>query len=193
MKRKIKIAGSPKPYYNYSNFTLFHANSLDFLSKFDDESFDLIFSDPPYFINKCHWDKSRGVEKDFEFQLEWISKGQRILKPNGSFWTTGTHHSIHQCGYALQKLGFKIINDIVWFKPNGKPDCSRRCFSASHEMLLWAKKNPRAKHVYNYKLMKHRKWQGDIFKKPRKQMTAIWGIEPTIDFWAISLLPCSEG
>jgi len=172
--RKILTSIPFEPYYEGPDFILYHGDCIQLLRAIKENSIDMIFEDPPYHINKCYWDKSLGVERDFESQLEWIEVVKVVLKADGSIWITGTHHSIHQCGFALQKLGFKIINDIVWFKPNGKPDCSRRCFSASHEILLWAKKSKDAKHVYNYQLMKRRLWPGDMFKKPGKQMKAIW-------------------
>jgi len=37
-------------------------------------------------------------------------------------WVTGTHHVIFSVGYAMQQLGFKILNDIAWEKPNPPPN-----------------------------------------------------------------------
>jgi DNA modification methylase len=36
-----------------------------------------------------------------------------VLKPNGTIWVSGTHHVIFSIGYALQQLGYKILNDIA--------------------------------------------------------------------------------
>jgi site-specific DNA-methyltransferase (adenine-specific) len=192
MKKKAKITKPLKPYYQRSGFVLYLDDYSNILPKLKGESVDLIFADPPYFINKRCWDKSRGVEEDFNFHLRWISECRRLLKPHGTIWITGTHHSIHQCGLALQKLEFKIINDICWYKPNATPDRSRRCFAASHEMLLWAKKSKDATHVFNYDLLKHNHWPGDFFKKPNKQMRSIWSFDPTEDFWPICSPRLSE-
>lgn len=155
------------------------------------ESVDMIFADPPYFlsnggitvqsgkmvnVNKAEWDISGGVESDFDFHNAWILAAQRLLKPNGTIWISGTYHSIYLCGHSLQQNGYKILNDISWFKPNGAPNISCRYFTASHESLLWAAKNKKAKHVFNYKLMKFNKWENDVFKKNDKQMRSIWCI-----------------
>ena len=35
-----------------------------------------------------------------------------MLKPDGTLWVSGTHHIIFSLGFALQTLGFRIINDI---------------------------------------------------------------------------------
>jgi len=86
-----------------------------------ENSVDMIFADPPYFlsnggitchagkmvsVNKGKWDKSKGVEENHEFTLEWLKACQRVLKPNGTIWVSGTTHIIYSIGFAMQKLGF---------------------------------------------------------------------------------------
>jgi site-specific DNA-methyltransferase (adenine-specific) len=100
------------------------------------------------------------------------------LKPNGSLWISGTYHSIYACGYALQKQGWHILNDICWFKPNGMPNLSGRMFAASHETLLWVKKDKEAKHRFNYEMVKNASWMSDAIKRPGKQMKSVWSLTP---------------
>jgi hypothetical protein len=78
---------------------------------------------------------------------------------------TGTHHVIFSIGYALQQLGFKILNDIAWEKPNPPPNLSCRYFTHSTETVLWAAKNEKSKHVFNYQEMR---------KVTGKQMKTVW-------------------
>ena len=142
--------------------------------------FDAIFADPPYFLSNggitCHagkmvkvdkgdWDVSRGPELNHEFNTEWLRRCQRVLKPNGTIWVTGTHHVIFSIGYALQQLGFKILNDIAWEKPNPPPNLSCRYFTHSTETILWAAKDAKSKHVFNYSAMK---------AVTGKQMKTVW-------------------
>jgi site-specific DNA-methyltransferase (adenine-specific) len=95
----------------------------------------------------------------------------------GSIWISGTYHSIYQCGFALQLLGFKILNEIAWYKPNASPNLSGRYFTASHETLIWALKDPKSKHTYNYQDMKNGNWhEKDILKNEGKQMRSVWSI-----------------
>ena len=88
-----------------------------------------------------------------------------MLKPNGTIWVTGTHHVIFSIGYAMQQLGFKILNDIAWEKPNPPPNLSCRYFTHSTETVLWAAKNEKSKHVFNYQAMR---------KVTGKQMKTVW-------------------
>jgi len=152
---------------------------------------EFIFADPPYnlsnggftchagkrvSVNKGKWDKSKGVEEDFDFHYKWIEACKRVLKPNGSLLVSGTYHSIYVCGFALQKQGWHFINDICWFKPNAAPNLACRMFTASHETLLWVRKDKKAKHHFNYELVKNGTWNGDFIKKPNKQMRSVWAI-----------------
>ena len=173
---------------------LIQGNCLNILDGLNDESVDLIFADPPYnlsnggftvksgkraSVDKGNLDKSSGVKLDMEFHLKWINACKRVLKPNGSIWISGTYHSIYQCGYALQQLGFIILNDITWLKPNAAPNIGCRCFAASHETILWAKKTKEAKHIFNYQLMKNYDETNDIIKNQGKQMRSAWSIPTT--------------
>jgi len=124
----------------------------------------MIFADPPYnlsnggftvhagkrvSVNKGKWDESHGVKADWEFHESWIRACKRVLKPNGTIWITGTHHSIYKCGFALESLGYHILNEISWHKPKAKGNLSGRSFKADHETIIWAKKTRDSKHTYN--------------------------------------------
>ncbi len=183
-----------KPYYDKEQVKLYLGDCIEILEKANAETVDMIFADPPYFlsndgitcqagkivsVNKANWDKSNGVDLDFEFHQKWINACKRVLKPNGTIWISGTYHSIYMCGFALQKAGFKILNDICWFKPNASPNMSCRYFTASHETLIWAIKDKNCKHTFNYDLMKNGNWEKDPLKKPNKQMRSVWQIDTT--------------
>ncbi len=170
---------------------LYREDCLELLANLPENSIDMIFADPPYLlsnngftchngrmvpVNKGEWDKSGGLENDLLFHDTWIGACRRVLKPEGTIWISGTYHSIYQCGYLLQKHRFHLLNDIVWFKPNGAPNLSCRFFTASHETLLWAKKEKTAKHTFNYEAMKGGDYPEDKLKKPETQMRSVWSI-----------------
>ncbi|HQU07816.1 MAG: site-specific DNA-methyltransferase [Parcubacteria group bacterium 21-54-25] len=188
---KILASVSTRPYFHEDSFVLYNADSIEFLNSLQENSIDMIFADPPYnlsnggftvhagrmvSVDKGDWDKSRGFEDDYEFHYRWIQAVHRVLKPGATLWVSGTYHSIYQCGHALQSLGFHILNDIVWFKPNASPNLSCRFFTASHETLVWARKDKKAKHTFNYEAMKDGEWPGDTLKKPHTQMRSVWSI-----------------
>lgn len=178
-------------FYKTKGFELFLGDCMELLPKIPEKSIDMIFADPPYnlsnggftchagkrvSVNKGSWDESQGIDNDFSFHYNWLNLCKRILKENGTIWISGTYHSIYACGFALQKLGYHILNDIAWFKPNAPPNLSGRYFSASHETLLWARKNKNAKHKFNYEVMKKGNFPEDKLKNPGKQMRSVWSI-----------------
>jgi site-specific DNA-methyltransferase (adenine-specific) len=121
-------------------------------------------------VHKGDWDNSRGADANHEFNREWLAACQRVLKPHGSIWVSGTAHVIHSVGFAMQQLGFKLLNDISWVKPNPPPNLSCRYFTHATETIIWAAKDKKSRHTFNYKLMKE--------TNHGKQMKSVWTIPP---------------
>lgn len=175
------ISEETAEYGDNKPFTIYHDNPehsvrllkgdcIEILNQARENSVDAIFADPPYFlsnggitchagrmvsVNKGKWDKSKGVEENHKFTLDWLRACQRVLKPNGTIWVSGTTHIIYSVGYAMQELGYKILNDIIWYKRNAPPNLSCRYFTHSTEIVLWAAKNEKSKHYFDYQLMKN--------------------------------------
>lgn len=124
---------------------------IDVLSRLPEESVDLVFADPPYFL-------SNGGTT--------CKSGRRVLKPNGTIWVSGTLHVIHSVGFAMQQLGLKLLNEIAWEKPNPPPNLSCRYFTHSTETLLWAARDRKSKHYFDYKAMRA--------ANGNKQMKTVW-------------------
>ena len=172
-------------YARGDGYRLYQGDSLRLLEQFDEASFDLIFADPPYFLSnggftckggkrasvqKGAWDESKGVEDDHEFTAAWLRACKRVLKPSGTIWVSGTQHVIFSVGFAMQKLGYKLLNTVTWYKPNASPNLSCRYFTHSTEILVWASPNPKGKllHTFNYADMKA--------ENGGKQMRDVWNL-----------------
>lgn len=203
---KILASVAMRPYFQKGDFVLYNGDSIQLLNNLPENSIDMIFADPPYnlsnggfsvhagrmvSVNKGIWDISKGFENDYAFHYRWLEACRRVLKPEGTLWVSGTYHSIYQCGHALQSLDYHILNDISWFKPNASPNLSCRFFTASHETLIWARKDKKAKHTFNYETMvgwkdNHKKevkapisketFYIDTLHSPGKQMRSVWAI-----------------
>lgn len=119
-------------------------------------------------VDKGKWDKSKGVNENHEFNISWLSRCQKLLKPNGTIWVSGTNHVIYSVGFAMQQLGMKILNDITWEKSNPPPNLSCRYFTHSTEIIIWAAKNEKSKHFFNYEEMRK--------LNSGKQMKIVWTI-----------------
>ena len=183
-------------YYKSSSldFKLFHGDTFDVLPQIDCE-FDMIFADPPYFlssggisvqngkvvcVDKGDWDKSTSQENINDFNTKWLSLCREKLKNDGTIWISGTYHNIFSVANSLTQLNYRILNVITWVKTNPPPNISCRYFTHSTEFIIWARKNKKTPHYYNYELMK--------ILNDNKQMTDVWRM-PSIAPWEKS---CSK-
>lgn len=165
--------------------TLVQGDCLHVLPQLPAESVDIVFADPPYGlsnggsscqngrrvrVDKGSWDASNGLERDHEQHLRWLAAVQRVLRPSGTLWVSGTQHVIFSIGFALQQLGYHLLNTVTWFKPNATPHLACRYLTHSTELLLWASPGRRTplQHRFNYQEMKAR--------NGGKQMRDLWEI-----------------
>ncbi|MBX7078179.1 MAG: site-specific DNA-methyltransferase [Nannocystaceae bacterium] len=161
--------------------TLLAGDCLEQLQQLPAESVDVVFADPPYFlsnggttckagrrvsVDKGKWDRSLGVDDNHAFNRSWLEACQRVLQPNGTIWVSGTSHVIYSVGFAMQQLGFKLLNEIVWEKPNPPPNLSCRYFTHSTETVLWAARDRKSRHFFDYASMRR--------DNGGKQMKSVW-------------------
>ena len=152
-------------------YSLYHADCLAWMRAYSRSSkgrkFDCIFADPPYLlsnngttcssgkrvsVNKGKWDSAEAfgdAQSIKEWNSQWIQACLGLLTDNGSLFVCGTNHNIYMLGYIVSELGATIINDLVWHKRNPPPNLGCRCFTHSHETILWIR-NKKAKHTFNY-------------------------------------------
>lgn len=167
-------------------------NSLEILKTLPNESVDLIFADPPYFMrtqgvlkrpegsefNGCddEWDSFKDNESYVKFTHLWLEECKRILKNNGSIWVIGGMQCIYTIGGIMQDLGFWFINDVIWQKSNPTPNFMGTRLNNSHETLIWACKDKKSKFTFNYKTAKElNATTPDLFTTNKKrQMGSIW-------------------
>lgn len=171
-----------------NDFTVVQGDCIDLLPRFN-FGFDMIFADPPYFlsgggiscqsgkvvcVDKGEWDKPTTTDDMDAFNLKWLSACRDHMKDNATIWISGTHHNIFSVQQQLLKLGFKILNVIIWAKTNPPPNISCRYFTHSTEFIIWARKHQKVAHYFNYDLMKR--------LNGNKQMTDVWQL-PAIAPW----------
>src|SRR5467141_3369011 len=77
-------------------------------------------------------------------------------------------HPFRRLRHAAARL--QAPHDISWVKPNPPPNLSCRYFTHATETIIWAAKNSKSRHTFNYKLMKE--------ANRAKQMKSVWEIRP---------------
>lgn len=172
---------------------IINADCIEALKVLPDNSIDLIFADPPYWMRTSktlfrvegtkfngvedEWDKFDSNDDYVQFTKKWLSECHRVLKPNGSFWVIGGMQCIYTIGGLMQDLGFWIINDVIWHKTNPTPNFKGTRLQNSHETLIWATKNQKSKYTFNYKTAKELNINvTDYNKGSRNQLGSVWSI-----------------
>ena len=163
-------------------------DALEVLQHLPTHFFDVCIADPPYNMSKkkgLSWAFSSHVtmqetwdqftdEEYFSFTVRWLSEICRVVKPNGNILVFGTFHNIYSLGFILQKLNRKVLNSIIWMKPNAQPNITCRMLTESTEQVIWAcneTAKKATKWTFNYQLAKG--FNGG------KQLRNVWSIPVT--------------
>lgn len=138
-------------------------DALQVLPKIAAETFDMIFLDPPYFLQlpkkqlrrwtvktvvegvNDEWDNFSSFQEYDDFIARLLQEIQRVMKPTATIWIIATYHSLFRIGKIMQDLGFWILNNIVWIKSNPMPNWLGVRFTNATENLIWAVKDRKAK------------------------------------------------
>lgn len=159
---------------------LYNKDCMYVLNSIEKSSIDMIFADPPYFlsnggksisngkvvsVNKGEWDKKHYYGDVFHFTKRWLELSYRVLKKGGTIWTTGTFHNIFHLKRAMDDIGYKVINIIIWHKLDPPPLIYKNKFRFSYEFVIWAKKG--YKHYFNY---------NEMYKTNNKEMQDVWNM-----------------
>jgi DNA modification methylase len=134
-------------------------DALQVLPKLPDEMADMVFIDPPYFLQLPpkrllrwkvktvvegvdeEWDKFENFDEYDRFISAILKEVRRVMKPKATIWCIGTYHNIHRIGKLMQDLGFWILNDVIWVKTNPMPNWLNVRFTNATETLIWAVKS----------------------------------------------------
>ena len=153
---------------------IYCGDAIETMRGWEDNVFQICITDPPYNIAKKgkkglawsfskhvtmseKWDKFNSNEEYELFTETWLKEVCRIVKPNGNIFIFGSYHNIYNIGAVAKRMGLRIINSIIWAKPNAQPNITCRMFTESTEQIIWICNNSEkkaTKWTFNYKEMK---------------------------------------
>ena len=146
--------------------TIIHGDCIEEMKKSPNDSVDLIFADPPYYLQLPkgkrlkradgseiipvdeEWDQFESYEDYDNFTQNWIKECQRILKPTGTFGLLVCITIFFRVGTIMQNLGLWFLNDVIWVKTDALPNLNGRRFTNNHETIIWSVKNKDCKKIY---------------------------------------------
>jgi len=88
---------------------------LEFLSSLDDNTVDLICTDPPYYrVVNDEWDNQWfTIDEYYKWCEQWITELGRVAKWNCSFWLFGFPQQLSTLLPVIEKAGFTFRQQIV--------------------------------------------------------------------------------
>jgi len=118
----------------------------------EDNSVDLIFTDPPYGIDgdeldvHYHRDESKVVPgyidvpltQYAEFSQDWIAECARVLRPGGSLYIVSGYSNLHHILNALHATNLVEINHVI-AKYSFGVSTKNKFVSSHYHVLFWAK------------------------------------------------------
>lgn len=121
MNTGISTAIAANPSYAQPNICLYNADNKDVMANLEDESVDIILTDPPYLYLK-----NQKLEREFDEQL-FFSECKRVLTKNGFIVLFGRGTSFYRWNTILDEIGFTFKEEIIWNKSMGTSPLSRLC------------------------------------------------------------------
>lgn len=127
----------------------------------DDDTIDLVFTDPPYGIDggsldvHYHRDESKVVEgyvdvpKDeyAEFSENWINECARVLRPGGSMYIVSGYTNLIDVLNALHKTSLIEVNHLI-AEYTFAVSTKNKWVSSHYHILFWCKP-PKTKMTFN--------------------------------------------
>ncbi len=97
------------------NSNILLGNCVDVLKDYEENYFDLVIADPPYWkvVNE-KWDYQWRTEADYiEWSKTWINEVYRTLRIGGTFYLFGYFRTLINLMPYLQERGFNLRQQIV--------------------------------------------------------------------------------
>ena len=88
-------------------------DALKGLQSIDDNTIDLVLTDPPYGFNDKDWDTFNDKEL-MVFNISWVKEVYRILKNEGSFYCFSGFRNMNVFLKTFDLFPFNLQNMIVW-------------------------------------------------------------------------------
>jgi site-specific DNA-methyltransferase (adenine-specific) len=133
-----------EPVFETEHGKLYQADCLDVLGEIRDDTFDLVFADPPFNL-----DKNYGKDIDDSLQHSdylawcesWIKECVRALKPGGAFYLFNIPKWNIELGHFLNVSGMMFRHWITIDIKYGLP-IPGRLYPAHYSMLYYTKGKP---------------------------------------------------
>ena len=129
------------------SYKLYKGNCLEVMDNMDDESVDLVVTDPPYMIDyqsnrrkkEDRFDKIKNDKGSYILIQKYLAECHRIMKDNTAIYCFCSWHNIDFFKQEFEKH-FKLKNIIVWNKNNHGTGDLKGSYAPRYEFILFGHK-----------------------------------------------------
>ena len=126
--------------------TLYHGDCLELLPTISDNTFDVVFADPPFNLGK---DYGRGVRDDLkdheylEWCRAWLAECVRVLVPGGALWLYNLPRWNVELGHQLNEAGMMFRHWVAIELKMVLP-IQGRLYPSHYSLLYYTKGKPKS-------------------------------------------------
>ena len=128
-------------------YELYNGDCLEVMDNIEDESVDLVVTDPPYLMDyqsnrrkkEDRFDKIKNDKGNYILIQEYLVECHRIMKDNTAIYCFCSWHNIDFFKQEFEKY-FKLKNIIVWNKNNHGTGDLKGSYAPRHEFILFGHK-----------------------------------------------------
>lgn len=141
---------------------IYNMDCVEGMKLIPDETVDLVITDPPFAIDfkasRANYNRTQSMvlqgysevsrEDYHRFTTSWMREAFRILKQSGSMYVFSGWNNLKTILVALDEVGFKTVNHIIWKYQFGV--FTKRRFVTSHYHCLYVCKDDRKRKFFPY-------------------------------------------
>lgn len=172
VRQSIGAAAAPQPLFPDGRNRLVHGDCLEVMRRLPDESFDVLYLDPPFFSGQEYHLHDGEAERTHSFSDTWadglggylawleerLGEMHRLLQPQGTLLVHLDWHAVHYVKVLLDRLfGYRHFqNEFIWYYSGG--GTSRRRFARKHDSILYYTKSATEWKFYADRVRSEYRW-----------------------------------
>jgi len=154
---------------------IYYMDCLDGLKELDNNSIDLVFTDPPYNIGRDYnnHNDAMPINKYYLWCEKWLYECVRVLKDTGSLFVMNyPEHLSHFKIYLENYMGF--VNWITWIRNDNQFYNKDKQFKRNHQDILFLVKD-KQKYYFDWRAVARKPiWSEDKRVKDLAGQTDTW-------------------
>ena len=138
--KKIQEIKANSINYKQSNIKLLEGNLFNEIKKINDNSIDVLNTDPPYFVLEDSWDTFKNLDDFLTFTENWLKAVKPKLKKTARVYISFAPDYKFHLYKILEKLNFLDLNfgnEIIWVKRNNNKLFKQVRYRLTYEPIIY--------------------------------------------------------